>query len=282
MSQPKPASGQQRKNRKKKSRTEARGRSQAPSASSIGRKRGLEPHILIHGFHAVREALGNPARKHLSLMATKNSVQRLQAEIRRSGVSLSIVEPASIDHRLPDGSVHQGLLLETEPIPPLALEDIPESGPIVLLDQVTDPQNVGAIMRTACAFGASALVMTERHAPRPSGALAKAASGTLEHLPYVQVTNLARAIDTLNGRGYQTIGLTGDTDRVLDEVVDTGPSRRPTALILGAEGKGIRDLTAKTCTDLAKLRLSGPITTLNVSAATAVALQIVATASATS
>jgi len=238
----------------------------------VGRKSDQD--IVIYGFHAVREALGNPARTNRRLLATRNGAQKLETALRQSKIPVDIVDPAIIDTRLPADTVHQGALLETRPLPSATLEDIAPRGPVMLLDQVTDPQNFGAIMRTACAFGASALVVTERRAPRPSGALAKAASGTLEYLPYIQVTNLARAIDFLNERGYQTIGLTGDAERDLHDVVDQGQNPRPRALVMGAEGKGIRDLTAKTCTDLARLRLTGPITTLNVSAAAAVALQI--------
>ncbi|MBZ0217979.1 MAG: RNA methyltransferase [Fimbriimonadaceae bacterium] len=230
--------------------------------------------LYIYGVHAVEAALNNPARSIRQLYATENAAQRVLAAIRAADVEPLIVEPDVIDRMLPQDSVHQGLLIVAAALPPSRLEDLPGAGPVVFLDQVTDPHNVGAIMRSACAFGAEALVVTTRNAPQPSDTLAKAASGALEHLPYIQVTNLARSLKLMNDMGYQTIGLTGDADRNLQGVMDSGEHRRPAALVMGAEGRGIRELTAKTCTDLAKLPLNGPIKVLNVSNAAAVALQI--------
>lgn len=231
--------------------------------------------LIIYGFHAVEAALFNPKRRVRTLYATKNAAQRISAAVRAASIAPIIVEPSVIDGKLPFDAVHQGLMIEVNPLPLVDLDDLAGDGPVILLDQVTDPQNVGAIMRTACAFGAEALVVTTRNAPQPAGTLAKAASGALEHLPYIQVTNLARSLNQLNDMGYQTIGLMGESDAVLPDIVDSGDHQRPVVLVMGAEGKGIRDLTAKTCTDLAKLDLGGPIKVLNVSTATAVALQIV-------
>ena len=237
-------------------------------------RRGTQS-VEIYGTHAVEEALKNPDRTITALYATKNAARRIKPASDAARIDPVIVEAGKIDSMLTPETVHQGLYLETVALPQVELDDLSGNGPIILLDQVTDPQNVGAIMRTACAFGAKALVVTARNAPQPTSALAKAASGTLEHIPYIQVTNLARALTQLNDSGYQTIGLAGETGNFLDDVADNGTHARPIALVMGAEGKGIRELTAKTCTDLAELKLTGAITTLNVSAATAVALQIV-------
>ncbi len=167
--------------------------------------------------------------------------------------------------------MHQGLLLEARHLEPIEIEDIPSAGTVLVLDQVTDPHNVGAIIRTAAAFGVVALVMTDRHAPEISGTLAKTASGGLEHVPVALVVNLARALDQLGRRGFHRIGLDSAGESSLEDAALTGPL----ALVLGAEGKGLRRLTRERCDVLARLDMPGPIKSLNVSNACVAALTIV-------
>jgi 23S rRNA (guanosine2251-2'-O)-methyltransferase len=166
--------------------------------------------------------------------------------------------------------VHQGIYLEADPLPSPAIEELPATGIVLVLDQITDPHNVGAIFRSAAAFAATAIVTTARHSPEASGALAKAASGALEHVPLVTVQNLARALAELKARGFQVIGLdsSGDSD------IAALPLRAPLALVLGAEGKGLRQLTRETCDHVARLDLPGPIQSLNVSNAAVLALYV--------
>lgn len=230
---------------------------------------------LLYGAHAVAAALRNPARRCRRLMATANAISRLEELIARTGVPLEKVKPDSIDRRLPPGAVHQGLLLETEPLIQPAIEDLAATGTLVVLDQVTDPHNIGAILRSCAALGADGLVITERHSPSQSGLIAKTASGALEHVPLVTVTNLARAIEEIKACGYQVIGLDGEAT---DDLAGLAPDP-PTALVLGAEGKGLRRLTKEKCDRLARIATSGPISSLNVSNAAAIALYVCGTAS---
>jgi 23S rRNA (guanosine2251-2'-O)-methyltransferase len=197
--------------------------------------------------------------------------------------AIEIVKRERIDRLLPEGTVHQGLALLAEPLPQPAIQELlatgGESGDsgrrrvVVVLDQVTDPRNAGAVLRSAAAFGAAALVTTRRHAPPESGTLAKAASGALEHVPYVQVGNLARAIETLKSAGFWCLGLSGDAPSSLatSSLAAADPGG-PLVLVLGAEGAGLRRLTAEACDVMARLPTVGPIGTLNVSNAAAVAL----------
>ncbi len=254
-------------------RKHAPGSSRAPN-----RNASRHQQLWLWGTHSVKSAVDNPARQFTDLYATSNAAHHVKDAAAGRGLHLEIVPVETIDRLLPQGAVHQGIAALADPLPEPGLEDIKPGGDVVILDQVTDPHNVGAILRTACAFGVAALVVTNRNAPYPTGVLAKAASGAVEHLPILRVTNLSRAIDALNDSGYQTIGLADSAQNTLQQVRDRGPSPRPLALVLGAEGKGIRDLTAKTCTDLARLDLRGPIKALNVSNAAAVALSITARA----
>ena len=226
--------------------------------------------IQLWGYHPVREALRSDKRKLLGLMATQEGAARVAAELAARTVPLTIVEGATIAERLPREAVHQGLLLETRPLPPLVIDDLPDVGIVLVLDQITDPHNVGAILRTAAAFGVAGLVVTERHAPHLTGTLAKAASGGLEHVPIIAVVNLARALEALGDRDYLRVGLDSDGDTTLASVA---PSVA-TALVLGAEGKGLRRLTRENCDVIANLEFSGAIKSLNVSNACAVALTV--------
>ncbi|HET6376882.1 MAG TPA: 23S rRNA (guanosine(2251)-2'-O)-methyltransferase RlmB [Methylocella sp.] len=226
---------------------------------------------VIYGFHAVREALRAGRRKLLGLYATEAAAGKLSAEIARAGLEPRIVEPGDIARRLGPDAVHQGVMLEALPLERLDISDIvPRSGIVIVLDQVTDPHNAGAILRSAAAFGADAVVLTGRHAPGLAGTLAKAASGGLEHVPAVSVTNLARALARLGENGFLRLGLDSEAEMSLSEA----PLRFPVALVLGGEGKGLRRLTKEKCDLLVRLGMPGPIKSLNVSIACAVTLTL--------
>ncbi len=225
---------------------------------------------LMWGFHTVREALAAPRREIRRVIATQAAAARLAAEIAARGLVPVIVEGEAIAARLPPDAVHQGLLIEVRPLEPIELDELPANGLVLVLDQITDPHNFGAIVRTAAAFGVDAIVTTERHSPQLSGVLAKSASGALEHVPLCNVVNLARAMEKLEDMGYQRVGLDSDAQGSLEDL----RLARPLALVLGAEGKGLRRLTRENCDSLARLDLPGAIRSLNVSNACAVALTI--------
>ena len=244
-----------------------------PSAGGAPTSRSPAPPpdvAYIWGTHAVVEALGSRRRKLLRISATEQAAERIAAAAAERGVPVAVVPGDTIAARLPRDAVHQGLLLETRRLEPIGIEDVPDDGIVLVLDQITDPHNVGAILRTAAAFGVSALVMTDRHAPDLSGTLAKSASGGLEHVPVALVVNLARALDKLGDRGFFRVGLDSEGEAPL-ETVDLP---RPLALVLGAEGSGLRRLTRERCDVMARLDMPGPIKSLNVSNACAVALTV--------
>jgi 23S rRNA (guanosine2251-2'-O)-methyltransferase len=218
----------------------------------------------------VTAALQNPARRVRKLYATENAARRLAEDGIAPTVEPEVVRPDVIARRLSPDAVHNGLLAEADPLPSPELEELPGDGMVLVLDQITDPHNVGAILRTAAAFAVAAVVTTARHSPEATGVLAKSASGALEYVPIVSVQNLARALETLRDRGWLLVGLdsTGDTD-----LADAG-LRAPLALVLGAEGKGLRQLTRATCDQVARLDLPGHIKSLNVSNAAALALYV--------
>lgn len=227
--------------------------------------------IAIYGAHAVREALKTRRRKLLTLYVTESALPRIADVAQSAGLEPRLVDARDLSRHLGEEAVHQGVLLEARPLPAADIGDIESgSGVILALDQVTDPHNVGAILRTACAFDVDALIVTERHSPEFTGVLAKAASGALEHVTIVPVVNLARALDELRKRGYSVLGL----DSEGAEPLETIPLARPLALVLGAEGKGLRRLTRERCDAIARLDLPGPIKSLNVSNACAVALSV--------
>ncbi len=224
----------------------------------------------LYGHHAVAAALNNPARRAERLLATANAAERLKRDCPEARPE--IVERAAIDALLPPGAVHQGLALLAGAAAAPGLEDILADSPadalLVVLDQVTDPQNVGAILRSSAAFGARAVIVPRRHAPPVTGALAKAASGALEHVPLIEVGNLERALQQIKQAGFWCLGLDAAADR---SIAEAGLSGR-LALVMGAEGSGLRRLTAERCDILVRLPTLGPIATLNVSNAAAVAL----------
>jgi 23S rRNA (guanosine2251-2'-O)-methyltransferase len=225
---------------------------------------------ILYGWHTVTAALANPARRFHRLLATENAARRLAEENIVVPISPELVRPDAIAGRLGPDAVHQGLLAETDPLPSPHIEEFVPEGIILALDQITDPHNVGAILRSAAAFAVTAIVITARHSPEATGVLAKAASGALEHVPLVSVTNLARGLASLKERGCLLVGLdsTGDRDLAAAEL------RAPLVLVLGAEGKGLRQLTRTTCDVVARLDLPGAIKSLNVSNAAALALYV--------
>lgn len=245
----------------------------APALQPAGPFRAPSPDIVIlYGFHAVRAALTAKRRKLLTLYATEVALPRIAADASAAGLTPRVVENRYLDQRLGPEVVHQGLMLEARPLPDADIADIPADAKLVLaLDQITDPQNVGAILRSACAFGVDALIVTERHSPALTGVLAKTASGALEHVRIVGVVNLARALDQLRDRGFQIVGLDSDGESAIDAM----PLASPLALALGAEGKGLRRLTRERCDAVARLDLPGPIRSLNVSNAAAAVLAVV-------
>ncbi|MDE2363840.1 MAG: 23S rRNA (guanosine(2251)-2'-O)-methyltransferase RlmB [Hyphomicrobiales bacterium] len=227
--------------------------------------------VVLYGLHAVREALRARKRKLLDLHATAQAAEKIGAEAAAAGVPLHVVAAEDLDRRLGREAVHQGVMLEARAPAALDLGDIVEdSGIVLVLDQITDPHNVGAILRTAAAFAVDALVLTDRHAPDFSGVLAKAASGGLEHVPIVQVVNLARAMEELGEMGYQRVGLDSDGAASLEDTA----LQKPLALVLGAEGAGLRRLTRENCDVMARLDMPGAVKSLNVSNACAVALSV--------
>ena len=223
---------------------------------------------VIYGAHPVAEALKNPKRKFVKLTTTLNGAERLKEFTQPLGISPEIVNPKVLDRKVEPDAVHQGMILEAKPLRQPQLKEIEQSGVVVMLDQVTDPHNVGAILRTCAAFNVRALVTTARHSADASGVLFKAASGAYEHVPFVKVTNLARAMEELREAGFRLVGLDSEAEVTLGEVDKTPPL----VLVLGAEGKGLRELTRKNCDVVAKLDFSGAIRSLNVSNAAAVAL----------
>jgi 23S rRNA (guanosine2251-2'-O)-methyltransferase len=226
--------------------------------------------VVLYGWHPVREALANPKRRARRLLATANALRRLHEEGIELGLSPEIVRPGEIDRLLTPDAVHQGLYLEADP---LRAPDFGALGPndiILALDQITDPHNVGAIVRSAAAFAVAAIITTERHSPVATGVLAKSASGGLEHVPIVHVRNLGDTLDTLGRDGVLRIGLDSEGTGVLDETALRGPL----ALVMGAEDKGLRQRTRLLCDAIARFDMPGAIKSLNVSNAAALALYV--------
>ena len=250
----------------------AGGRHRGPRRVGPGRPGGRPDDIggrtVLYGWHPVAEALRNPSRRHLRLLATENGARRLAEEIGDLPLPPEIVRADEISRLLEPDSVHQGFYLESEPLAGPSLDTLSERALVLALDQITDPHNVGAIVRTAAGFGVEAIVTTARHSPAATGVLAKAASGGLEHVPFLIVRNLAEALITLGERGFRRVGLDSEGAADLAEV----PALRPTILVLGAEGKGLRQRTRDCCDVVARLDMPGAIKSLNVSNAAAIAL----------
>ncbi|MBM9594560.1 TrmH family RNA methyltransferase [Roseitranquillus sediminis] len=236
------------------------------------RRAGASETVWLFGLHAVRDALLNPRREALRLVVTRNAADRLGSALAH-GPEAEVRDPRRFDVPLDAGSVHQGAALEVRPLDWGGVEEVcapaPDEAPVlVLLDRVTDPHNVGAVLRSAEVFGARAVIAPARHSAPETGALAKAASGALERQPYLRVRNLADEMLRLRDLGYALVGLVGEADADLGDVLPSGP----VAIALGAEGPGLREKTRETCGCLARIRAAGEFGSLNVSNAAAVAL----------
>ncbi len=225
--------------------------------------------VRLYGLHTVRAAIDNPRRRIERMLVTRNALERLEiADPDALPFPVEIVEPRAVERITGSEAVHQGVVIEAHPLVPKTLAALSQTPLVVVLDQVTDPHNVGAIVRSAVAFGAGALIVTARHSPQESGVLAKAASGALEHIDLIEVRNLAAALDDLHAAGFASVGLDSEGPQELEAAL-TGDR---IALVLGAEGKGLRQKTRETVTALARLDMPGPIRSLNVSNAAAVSL----------
>ncbi len=270
------ASRPSREDKTREDRTrEDRNRKSKPEGPTLVRQKDT---ALIWGLHAVRAAWLNTQRRCLQLWLTEAGEAIFEktllesTEIGLARPSPKRVERYELDRLLPSGSVHQGIVLETLPLPEPQLHEVIDADTppdlLIMLDQVTDPHNVGAILRSAAALGAGAVIMTERNAPSTTGVLAKSASGAIEYVPQIHVVNLARAIDDLQEAGYWCVGLAEEAKQDLSALDLSGR----TVLVLGAEGEGLRHLTRQKCDELAHLPTGGPIGSLNVSNAAAVSL----------
>lgn len=231
--------------------------------------------VRLWGHHAVEAALKNPDRRHRKLWATREAIANLDGELP-ADFTVEYAQAADLGRLVARDAPHQGLVLECDGLEDIYLDDVLDgdpSRPVIVLDQVTDPHNVGAILRSAAAFNAACIVTQDRHAPPESGTLAKSASGALEIVPWVRVVNLARALEEIAEAGYWRIGLAGEADATLSQAMTAGP----VALVLGAEGEGMRQNIAQHCDALARLPISEAMESLNVSNAAAIALYAVAT-----
>ncbi len=248
-----------------------------------GSGRASTGQVRLWGKHAVEAALGNPERRHSKLWATREAIGTLGGELPE-GFPVEYAQGSDLARLVARDTPHQGLVLECSPLEDIHLETVMQAGiedgaqngahrPLVFLDSVTDPHNVGAILRSAAAFGAAGIVTQDRHAPPESGVIAKTASGALETVPWVRVVNLARALEEAAGAGYWRIGLAGEADATLAEALPAGQ----VALVLGAEGDGMRQNIAAHCDALARLPITSAIESLNVSNAAAIALYAIAT-----
>ncbi len=224
--------------------------------------------VYLYGLHTVRAALENPSRIKKELLVTPNALNRLKETGEIGKVKVTETTPKELDRLLGGEAVHQGAALEVDPVSRFGLDDIHEPKLVVVLDQLTDPHNVGAILRTACAFGADAVITTARHSPRETGVMAKAASGALDLVPMIEVRNLGDALEKLKARGMVVLGFDSEAETQLRPRTDT----TPLAVVLGAEGKGLRQRTRELCDEMVRLDMPGPIKSLNVSNAAAIAL----------
>ncbi|QRM55112.1 RNA methyltransferase [Sinorhizobium sp. BG8] len=259
-------------------RDQRRERGEIPTPKDDRRRRQAESwkapeiapdQVFLYGLHTVRAALDNAERKIVKLSVTQNAALRLELpDPATLPYPVETVLPSDLDKILGPEAIHQGVMLETRPLPVRRLEALKDSPLILVLDQVTDPHNVGAIMRSAVAFDAGAVITTMRHSPTESGVLAKTASGALELIPYIQITNLAEALEELHKLGFLTIGLDSEGPQPLEGTF----SGDRIALVMGSEGKGLRQKTRATCKALARLDMPGAIKSLNVSNAAAIAM----------
>ena len=239
-----------------------------PPRGDRGPWRSQGADLMLYGIHAAEAALRNPKRQISRVLATDNAGRRLEVLITARGLTVEPISPRDLDRLLGADTVHQGVAIEAAPLSPAHLDEVDDMAMLVVLDQVTDPHNVGAVLRSAAAFGASGLVVTERHSPPLTGTLAKTASGALDIVPVIAVKNLAQALAELGERGFQRVGLAEDGSDTLESIA----LRRPLALILGAEGSGLRRLTREHCDQLCRIETAPDFASLNISNAAAVTL----------
>ncbi|MBE1297237.1 23S rRNA (guanosine(2251)-2'-O)-methyltransferase RlmB [Phycobacter azelaicus] len=238
------------------------------------KKAGASETVWLFGLHAVRDALMNPKREKLRLIVTLNAKNKLEEAISAAGIESEVVDPRRFKAPIDPGSVHQGAALEVKPLNwgSLAENCIGAEVPrVILLDRVTDPHNVGAILRSAEVLGASAVIGTRHHSAPETGALAKTASGALERQPYLRMRNLSDTIVELQNMGFLVLGLDGEAEQTIEQALE-GRKDRPVALVLGAEGPGLRQKTKETVDQLVKIDFAGGFGSLNVSNAAAIAL----------
>lgn len=248
--------------------------SSRPSSPRRDRPQATE-NVWLYGRHAVLAALQNAERNLVSLAMTENASIWLAEQAKVPGIA-ELMKPQAIDKLLPTGAVHQGIAARMSDLPRRRLKDVcsaKSQRPVVILDQVTDPQNIGAIIRVAAGFSAQAVIVQERRTPPLAGALAKAAAGTLETLPVVQAVNISRSIEALQEMGFAAAGLAGEGATPLPQYME----ERPLALVLGAEGKGLREGVREHCDALVSIPLAENVESLNVATAAAVALYAVTT-----
>ena len=240
-----------------------------------GSGRAAKGHVRLWGRHAVQAALLNPRRQHRKLWATREGIESLDGELP-ADFPLEYAEATDLARLVAKDAPHQGLVLECYPLEDLLLADVLDGDPtrpIIVLDQVTDPHNVGALLRSAAAFNAAAIVTQDRHAPPEGGVIGKSASGALEVVPWIRVVNLSRALEDIAEAGYWRLGLAGEAEAQFAEALPAGP----VAIVLGAEGEGMRHNVAQHCDALARRPISEAMESLNVSNAGAIALYAVAT-----
>ncbi|MEZ5845066.1 MAG: 23S rRNA (guanosine(2251)-2'-O)-methyltransferase RlmB [Hyphomicrobiaceae bacterium] len=270
-----PPAGKPGGNRSAKSADVALARLRPPENAPSSARADGDGDVLF-GIHAVAAALANPRRQVRRLLITENAERRLAAEMALAAVTPERASPRDLDRLLGADTVHQGAMAVVDPLPDRELAELiaetGDRGPLVVLDQVTDPHNVGAVLRSAAVFGSAGLVMTRRNSPPAHGILAKSASGALELIDLALVQNLARALGEMTAAGVTVLGLDGAAELMIEDEPLTGP----VALVLGAEGKGLRQLTRDSCTRLVRIMAPGQIASLNVSNAAAVALHLAA------
>ncbi len=226
----------------------------------------------LYGRHAVLAALENPARQIDKLYATSNALKDFEAPISQSDLLATPATITEISALLPPGAVHQGIAAKVKPLGETSLDELPFDRPVIVLDQVTDPHNVGAILRSGAVFNASAVIMTRRNSPPVTGVLAKSACGALEHVDVIYVGNLAQALKTLGKIGFWKIGFAGEAVNAFENSLCVCEQRSPVAIVLGAEDKGLRRLSKEQCDEVCHITTKGALSSLNVSNAAAIVL----------
>ncbi len=248
----------------------------SPKHRSQRQNKAASPdHDWLYGRHAVLAALANDSRQITRLHATGNALKDFEELARQRSLSPVLATTSELSALLPPGAVHQGIAIKVRPLPEKEIGSLSPDRPVIVLDQVTDPHNVGAILRSAAVFNASALIMTRRNSPPLTGVLAKSACGALEHVDVVFVGNLSKALKDLEKSGFWRIGLDGAASDSLETATGEVAANRPIALVLGAEDKGMRRLTIEHCDQVCHISTTGPLASLNVSNAAAIALHIV-------